>query len=160
MKPTDREPQRVVVFSKEECEYLIQELNDFHPARWFHRPKINSIPTSGTDAAEYYFCGDKQQPRDFNAYLRSIAPEIEGATLGEAVINKYPVGGFMSEHIDIAQYRYNMPIPLQSLGDGLFLGDTFIEDDAGVGTIFPAKSPPHEVPVVKHLRYLVIYLYD
>jgi len=150
----------VEAFSKEECAYLIQEIEAFEAPRWFHRDKINSIPTKGSNITDYYFCGDRQQPKAFNEYLRSLAPKIKGTWLGEAVINRYDVGGHMPEHIDHAQYRFNMVIPLCDNGDGLYCGETFHEDDAGNGVIFPARSEPHSVPPVKHRRYVVIFLYE
>lgn len=160
MKPTARERQPVVAFSEEECAYLLDEIAAFHPARWFHRLKINSRPTQGTDLADYYFCGDRQQPRAFRDYLWSLAPVVEGATLAEAIINRYDVGQYMPEHVDIARYRYNMVIPLCNAGDGLLIEGVFYPDVPGQGVVFPACSEPHEVPAVKHQRYVVIYLYE
>jgi hypothetical protein len=150
----------VEVFSKEVCDLLVEELRAMHPARWFFRNKILSRPTKGTTDAHYYFLGDKQQPAEFNALIRSMAPKIEGTELGEALFNRYDVGSFMAEHIDLAQYRYNMVIPLCDNGDGLFIGDTFVVDEPGRATVFPAWSPPHEVPPVKHQRFILIYLYE
>lgn len=155
-----REKSPVVAFSKEECAYLLEQLRAFPEPRWFHRDRINSKPTQGVTAASYDFCGDRQQPKDFNAYLRSLAPTIEGAWLAEACINRYLVGGGMPEHVDIARYRYNMVVALNERGDGVINSGVFHEDVAGEGFIYPARSEPHSVPAVKHERYVVIYLYE
>lgn len=167
--PSDREKLvRQIVFSKDQCAEIVDRVQQFEPYHWYRRMKINSIPTtkkgSGNhfsgDEADYYFSGDALQPKDFNKFLRSIAPKIDGYFLEEAIINRYDVGQGMAEHIDKALFRINMPIPLCDSGDGLFVGDEWIEDDAGVGNIFGANSPAHYVPPAKHQRYIVVYLYD
>lgn len=160
MKLTDRGHRRVVAFSKEVCDYLLQELQTFHEARWFHRAQINSIPTQGTRESNYDFMGDRQQPKEFNAYLRSLAPKIEGFTLGEACINRYLPGGGMPEHVDRARYFFNMVVPICDQGDGIEIEGVFYPDEPGNAVVFPAQSAPHSVPAVKHLRYVIIYLYE
>lgn len=161
MKPTGRAPQRVVAFSKAECEYLLDEIKAMHQARWFHRRAINSRPTViGNTAADYYFCGQRQMPRDLHTYLSEIAPVVEGAKLGEICINRYDVGQYMPEHVDVARYRYNMVIALCESGDGLTIEGVFSADVAGEGVVFPAYSAPHEVPPATQERYVVIFLYE
>ncbi len=160
MNSLARKKQPVVAFSREEADFLIEQIKEFHEDRWFHRTKLNSVPTQGDTTADYYFCGDKQQPKDFNEYLRSLAPKVEGAWLEEAVINRYLPGNYMPEHGDLGKYRYNMVIALNQLGDGVECSGVFHEDVAGEGIIFPSKSEPHRVPPVKHERYVVIFLYE
>lgn len=151
---------REVVFSKHECEELLGKIQQIESARWFRRLKINSIPTQGTTVADYYFLGDKQQPKEFNVYLRALAPKLEGVVLQEACINRYDVGQYMPEHRDITQHRFNMVIALNEDGDGITILDDFFPDVQGMATIFPYASKPHSVPPVKHQRYIVIYLYE
>lgn len=98
-------------------------------------------------------------PKALREYLFAIAPVIEGCFLEEAVVNRYRIGDYMPEHIDLAQYQYNFVIALCGKGDGVEVEGVFVEDDPGYATIFSRKSEPHEVPVVKHLRYILIYLY-
>lgn len=160
MNSLDRNKSHLVAFSKGTADLLVEHLRGFEEPRWFHRKKINSIPTQGDPTSDYWFCGDRQQPKDFNAYLRSLAPKIEGAWLEEAVINRYLPGNYMPEHVDIAQYRYNMVIALSELGDGVECSGVFHPDVAGSGIIFPARSEPHRVPPVKHERYVAIFLYE
>lgn len=128
---------------------------------------INSLPTTDETSenhfkgkeADYYFCGDSKQPRDFNRFLRSLAPKLDGYFLEEAIINRYDVGQGMAEHIDRAPFRLNIPIALCDDGDGLYVEEDWIEDEAGVGVVFGANSPRHYVPPVKKQRYIVVYLY-
>lgn len=160
MKLSERVHRKVDGFSKEVCDYLLQEISEIHEARWFHRDKINSIPTAGTVDSNYDFLGDRQQPKEFNTYLRSLAPKLEGFTLAEACVNRYLPGGGMPEHIDQARYFFNVVIPLCDNGDGIIIEGTFYPDIPGQGVIFPARSAPHSVPAVKHLRYVVIFLYE
>lgn len=160
MNSMAREKTLVDAFSPDECHYLLQELRAFDRARWFHRTKINSRPTQGSTEADYYFCGDRQQPKEFNEYLHSLAPKIEGAWLAEACVNWYPVGSHMPEHVDIARYRYNMVVALNDEGDGVECSGIFVPDVPGRGIIFPARSEPHRVPPVKHERFVIIYLYE
>jgi hypothetical protein len=160
MKPTARDHQLAVAFGKDECAYLLELLAGFHPARWFHRKKINSIPTGTDPTSDYYFCGDRQQDKVFSEYLKSLAPVIEGGRLAEWCINRYEVGGYMPEHVDIAQYRFNVVVALCDNGDGITVEGTFIQDVPGQALVFPARSAPHAVPPVKHRRYVAIYLYE
>lgn len=160
MKHTGHDPLLVDVFSKEFCESMVAEIREFHEARWFHRAKVNSRPTSGDPTASYDFCGDHQQPKDFEEAARAVAPIIEGCTLDEVVINRYNVGDYMPEHVDISLHRYNVVIALSDEGDGLFIGDEWHEDVPGRATIFPAYSAPHGVPPVKSQRFVLIYLYE
>lgn len=127
---------------------------------WYHRNKINSRPTKGDPTADYYFMGDKQQPKELRDTLFGLAPTIDGMKPAEACLNRYEIGTGMPEHIDIAMYRHNMVIPLCDKGDGLLVEDKFYVDVPGQGLIMPFKSPPHEVPPVKHKRYTLIYLYE
>lgn len=161
MKPTDRDPLKVDVFSKDVCEGLLAEIRAMPEARWYLREKINSRPTvPGRVKAHYYFCGDRQQPKELNQLLRELAPVIPGTELGEACINRYDVGSYMPEHVDIAHYRYNLVVMLSDHGDGLLVRDRFIQDTPGQGVLFPEMSAPHSVPPVKHQRFVLIYLYE
>lgn len=147
-------------FSEAECEELLCRLAGFHPARWFHRPKVNSLPTGGDPTSDYFFCGNRQQDREFSEYLKSLAPVIEGATLSEWCVNRYDVGGYMPEHFDHDRHRYNMTIPLCGSGDGVTIDGVFREDVPGQGIVFRGVGLPHEVKPVKHQRYVIIYLYE
>lgn len=160
MNSMARDRQAVVAFSASKAAELVQALRAMPASRWFHRTQINSRPTQGSRDCDYHFLGDRQQPKDFNKALRQLAPHIEGAWLGEACINRYDVGGYMPEHVDIAMYRYNMVIALSDLGDGFKAGELFIPDQPGQGFIFPARSEPHSVPPVKHERFVAIFLYE
>lgn len=160
MSALDQELYQEVLYSKEWCSELVEYLDTLPRARWFHRPRINSVPTAGSSASDYNFLGDKQMPSELREYLFDVAPKIEGAHLAEVVINQYPPGGFMSEHIDRALYKHNLVIQLSENGDGIIIEDTFFEDSAGFVVIFPTNSPPHSVPVVKTRRYVMICLYE
>lgn len=149
----------VDAFSTDVCVALRDAIEEFHPARWFHRDAINSKPTQGTREASYDFCGDVQQPEEFNRQLRQYAPVLDDAFLGEACINRYEPGDWMPEHIDQSVYRYNLVIPLDATG-GFDVEGVFHPDTAGVGVLFGAKSPPHSVPVCHTRRYVIIYLYE
>lgn len=148
------------VFSKDVCEALVAHIETFEPERWYLRKAIHSKPTQGTRVAHYYFCGDRQQPREFRERLFALAPHIDGARLCEAVINRYEVGDYMPEHIDHALYRYNLVINLSECGDGVTINGEFLADQLGRALVFPARSAPHAVPPVTHRRYVVIYLYE
>lgn len=150
----------VDVFSSPVAEALIEGIEQLDIKWWFHRLKINSIPTKGDRKADYYFMGDRQMPKDLRATLEHLAPIIDKWKPAEICLNRYEVGNGMPEHIDLAKYRHNMVIPLSNHGDGLQIGETFYVDNPGKGLILPFKSPPHEVPPVKHRRYTLIYLYE
>jgi hypothetical protein len=160
MKPTALNKLQVAQFSKDVCDDLRQQLAEMHEARWFHRVKINSRPTTQGTAASYDFLGDRQQPKEFNALLRSLAPEYPGLSVIEAIINRYKPGDYMPEHIDVQRYRKNLVIPLCADGDGVTVDGEFYPDVLGEGVCFTNVSSPHEVPQVKSLRYVAIFLYD
>lgn len=151
---------REVVYSKETCQHVLSLVHAMEEPRWYHRLKINSRPTKGQDVSDYYFCGDAQQPKAFNQLLQSLAPEIEGYRLKESIVNRYDPGQYMPEHVDLSHYQFNIVIPLCEAGDGVWVNDQWIEDEAGVAVVFPYKSLPHSVPPVKRQRYVVIYLYE
>jgi hypothetical protein len=150
----------VAKFSKDVTDDLKQQLAEMHEARWFHREKINSRPTTQGTAASYDFLGDRQQPKEFNELLRSLAPMYPGHYLAEAIINRYKPGDYMPEHIDIQFYRKNLVIPLCADGDGVDIEGVFIPDVIGEGVCFSQCSVPHSVPAVKNLRYVAIFLYE
>lgn len=147
------------MFSESDCSTLLDQIRNFEAARWFHRSKINSKPVNNDGTSDYYFCGDRQQPREFRSLLWSLAPKIDTCILEEACVNWYPVNGYMPSHQDISLYRYNIVVPLQALGDGVIVNDVFHTDVVGRGLVFPAKSAPHSVPPVKQDRYCLIFLY-
>jgi hypothetical protein len=150
----------VVAFSGQSAAELVQYVDTLPITQWFHRLKINSKPTKGDPTADYWFMGDRQMPKELYAHLLALAPTIDGAKPEEICLNRYEVGNGMPEHVDIAMYRYNMVIPLSDHGDGLLVEGVFHADKPGQGVIMPFKSPPHEVPPVKHRRYTLIYLYE
>lgn len=160
MKQLAQELLRVDVFSPEVCKSIVEYVETLPETRWYFRGKINSLPTTQGVKASYWFLGDKQQPKELSDYLFKIAPRIDGQAPVEACINRYHVGDYMPEHIDIALFRHNMVVQLTDTGDGLLLGDEFVKDVPGKATIFPANSGPHSVPPVKALRYILIYLYE
>lgn len=149
-----------VAFSAQISKILVEGIDSLKLSWWFHRDKINSIPTAGTTKADYYFMGNGQMPKELHSVLLELAPTIDGWKPTEICLNRYEPGNGMPQHVDIAMYRYNMVIPLSDNGDGLLVGDTFYVDNPGSGLIMPFKSPPHEVPPVKHRRYTLIYLYE
>lgn len=160
MKPTVPNPLPVAQFSNEICADLKHRLSAMHDARWFHRAKINSRPTTEGVLASYDFLGDRQQPKDFNVLLRSLAPKFPGYFLAEAIINRYKPGDWMPEHIDIQRYRKNIVIPLCEDGDGIEIEGVFHPDVLGMGVCFSDVSAPHAVPRVRSLRYVAIFLYE
>ncbi|QBX32317.1 hypothetical protein [Pseudomonas phage PA1C] len=160
MNSLAQETSKAVVFSQPVSERLVEYLKALPRARWYNRKKINSIPTKGTVEANYWFLGNGQMPKELSDYLFEIAPTINGIKPKEACVNMYEVGFGMPEHIDIAMYRFNVVIALCDNGDGLDLNGEFIPDVPGRAVIFPAKTPPHSVPPVKHLRFVLIYLYE
>lgn len=147
-------------FSAQTAANVIEYCDGLPDARWFHRLKINSIPTKGDPKADYWFMGDRQMPAELRKFLEYLAPTIDGDKPAEICINRYEIGNGMPEHVDIAMYRYNMVIALSDHGDGLLINGEFYVDKPGKGVILPFKSPPHEVPPVKHKRYVLIYLYE
>ncbi|ABY63051.1 DNA endonuclease [Pseudomonas phage 201phi2-1] len=160
MKKLEQKLLPVVAFGPDDAKQIIEYVETLDPSYWFHRLKINSIPTKGTNKANYWFMGDGQMPKALKEYLNELAPTIDGFKPAEICLNRYEVGNGMPEHIDQAFYRYNMVIPLSNHGDGLFVEDEWYVDRPGSGLIMPIKSPPHHVPDVKHRRYTLIYLYD
>lgn len=150
----------VDAFSAVVADILVEGIDQLELPWWYHRLKINSIPTKGDSKADYYFMGDRQMPKELRETLEFLAPTIDGWKPAEICLNRYEVGNGMPEHIDLAKYRHNMVIPLSNHGDGLKVHDVFYEDRPGQGIIMPFKSPPHEVPPVKHRRYTLIYLYE
>lgn len=160
MKSTDHAKLRAVVFSKEQCDELRAELDAMPEARWYHRTQTYGLPVEGITTADYYFLGDRQQPKEFNAKLRAWAPKFEGLELQEACVNRYLPGGYLPEHIDVHQFRKNMVVFLCDEGDGIEIEKCFYPDVKGESVTFGVRSPPHKVPAVKSTRYVVIYLYD
>lgn len=149
------------VFSKAQCRELINDIKTMERARWYRRTRINSRPTKGTSACQYWFCGDRQQPAWLREKLFSLAPEIAGAKVVETCVNHYEVGDWMPEHIDYTiEYRYNMVVNLCEEGDGIEIEGEFYPDVAGRAVVFPIKSAPHAVPPVHHERYCIVYLYE
>lgn len=150
----------VDAFSGQIAKLIVEYLETLPDPYWFHRDKINSKPTAGTNKADYYFMGNRQMPAEFRDVLMALAPTIDKYKPKEICLNRYEIGTGMPEHVDIAMYRHNMVLPLCDLGDGLLVGDKFYKDNPGSGLIMPFKSPPHQVPPVKHKRYTLIYLYE
>lgn len=150
----------VDLFSDQISADIVAYCEELPDARWFHRLKINSIPTSGDPTADYWFMGDRQMPSELRSFLDELAPTIDGEKPTEICLNRYEVGNGMPEHVDIAMYRHNMVIALCDHGDGILIEGKFYPDRPGKGVIMPFKSPPHEVPPVKHKRYVLIYLYE
>lgn len=160
MKHLAQELLPVVAFSAQTSSNIIDYVELLPITQWYHRLKINSKPTKGDPTADYWFMGDKQMPNDLKAHLMELAPTIDGNKPEEICLNRYEIGNGMPEHVDIAMYRHNMVIPLSDHGDGLLVDGQFYVDKPGQGLIMPFKSPPHEVPPVKHRRYTLIYLYE
>ena len=92
--------------------------------------------------------------------LKSMAPEFEGSTLAEVVVNKYEPGDFLPEHFDKTSYTHNVLINLQSSEDGIQIEDTHYPDEEGRAIIFNKLGVRHSVPPVKNLRYTLMYLYE
>jgi hypothetical protein len=160
MKSTGLSKFPVAQFSEAVADELKKQLAAMHEARWFHRVKINSRPTTQGIVASYDFLGDRQQTKEFNALLVSLAPVYPGLELAQAIINRYKPGDYMPEHIDIQFFRKNVVIPLQSDGDGVEIEGVFYPDVLGEGVCFCEQSVPHAVPPVKQLRYVAIFLYE
>lgn len=160
MKHMEHAKLREVVFSKETCDQIKAELDGLEEARWFHRTQTYGQPTEGIRSADYYFLGDRQQPRDFNARIRALAPVYPGMELQEACVNRYLPGNYLPEHIDVHMFRKNLVIALCEEGDGIEIEKIFYPDVKGEGVAFGVRSVPHKVPAVKKLRYVLIYLYD
>lgn len=150
----------VDAFSAQVSEILIEHIDQLPMGYWFHRKKINSIPTKGISAADYFFMGNNQMPKVLSDILFQLAPTIDGQKPLEACLNRYEIGNGMPEHVDKAMYRHNMVIPLCDHGDGLLVNGEFYVDNPGKGLIMPFVSPPHEVPPVTKRRYTLIYLYE
>lgn len=149
----------VAVFSQQVAEAVVATLEELPDGYWYNRKKINSIPTAGTTEANYFFLGHNQMPPDLRKTLWELAPKLPKAILEEVCVNRYEVGFGMPEHIDLAQYQYNMVVALCDNGDGVEIMGEFFKDHPGQGIIFPRKSAPHAVPPVKHKRYVIIFLY-
>lgn len=150
----------VDAFSKETCDLIVEYLKKQPFPRWFHREKINSIPTTPGDIkSDYYFMGHMQLAAGDADYFVSISPTIEGQPPAEIGFNMYKPGNYMPEHIDRAMYRYTMVIQLCDMGDGIEIEGVFYEDVPGRAVVFEANSLPHAVPPTKHPRYVMICLY-
>lgn len=147
------------MFSADIAEAVVGALEALPSEYWYHRLKINSIPTTGTSEADYWFLGHNQMPSNLRKALFSLGPKLPRAILEEVCVNKYEVGFGMPEHIDLAQYQYNMVVTLCDNGDGVCIEDIFHKDSPGKGIIFSRKSVRHSVPAVKHKRYVIIFLY-
>lgn len=163
MNALGQETYLMELFSKEFCIDLIRELDQVEEARWFHRAKINSIPTKGSNLADYYFLGNHQMSKEMSERLFEAAPLINGLKPTEVCINKYLPGGYMSEHIDSSMmplYMHNLVLQLSDCGDGIEIEGEFYRDNPGHAIIMPAVSKPHGVPPVKHKRYVMICLYE
>lgn len=155
-----QELQPLDAFSAQTANELVTAIDKLPIGWWYHRKKINSIPTKGDPTADYYFMGDRQMPPELKEVLEFLAPTVDSFKPAEICLNRYEVGTGMPEHIDRAIYRYNVVIPLCDHGDGLYVEDKFYQDNPGKGLILPMQSPPHEVPPVKTRRYTLIYLYE
>lgn len=148
------------VFSKETCDLIVEHLKKQPSPRWFHRAKINSLPTvPGNVQSDYYFMGNGQMSVEDEKFFMTIAPTVNGIRPTEVAFNMYKPGNYMPEHIDRDLYRYNMVIQLCDKGDGIEIEGTFYEDVPGKAIIFGVSSIPHAVPPTKHLRYVMICLY-
>lgn len=159
-KPWAQERFQVVLFSKGIAQAVVDALDALPVAYWYHRLKINSIPTGGDPTCSYHFLGHNQMPKVLREALWDLAPAIPGAVLREVCCNWYAPGEGMPEHRDLASYQHNVVVALNDNGDGVIINDDFFPDIPGLATVFPRLSEPHMVPAVKHKRYVLIFLYD
>jgi len=133
-----------------------------HPARWVKRTEMQAHRSAVPGAECKYSCALNQTlGKEYFAHLSSLAPEIEGCSLAEVVVNRYEPGDFIPEHLDRTVYPYNLMIHLEdSDEDGLMIEDTFYPLREGRMTVFKGAGLLHSVPPVKNERYTLIYLYE
>lgn len=150
------------IFEKELSLKILELIKNIEEPRWVPRKKLE--PGRGINGAtcSYDFCGQAQMSREQKSFLEEIAPDYKDFPLAEVAVNRYNVGDYLGKHRDRHYYRKNLVIPLQEKGDGLYIDDTdsFFEDKTGYGFIFEGIGPAHSVPIVKNLRYTLIYLYE
>ncbi len=142
------------------CDEVVRYVKTLKEQYFRMRTMLHSIPTDGTKECLYGFLGDVQQPREFNRFLKAIAPTIDGIKPTEHIINRYDPGMYLPGHIDSDIYRANMVVNLVEEGDGIEIEGVFYEDVKGHCKMFPTNSAPHSVPPVKKQRYIIIYLYE
>lgn len=148
----------------------IRALIDRQPeSNWVHCDRILAERGVGNQAANYDLLFDRVLTEEERTFLRQFAPRFHDAVLQTQVINRYPVGGFLCDHTDRQNAKYNTIIPLQSNGDGLRyymrserdqkLEELFLEDMAGRCTVVTDAFIIHGVPPVKKERYVLISIF-
>lgn len=162
MKPTDlvQSRRQTAIFPSDVCAELWAKLDALPEPYWVLRDRLGVHRGTGSGECHYWICGDKGLPKTLTQEIRSLAPKLRGFDLAELMVNRYNVGDYIGEHRDRHHYFRNLVIPLQANGDGLFIEDVWVEDEAGTGFMFEGIGPVHHVPPVKHKRYCVIFLYE
>lgn len=161
MNLSDHVSFRQMFWPSQKCKEALEEIQSLHPARFVKRDKMDYVRATSNDLdCSYNVALNETLGKVALEKLKSLAPEFEGSTLAEVVVNKYEPGDFMPEHIDKTTYTYNVLINLQSSEDGIQIEDTHYPDEEGRAIIFNKLGVKHSVPPVKNLRYTLMYLYE
>lgn len=148
------------LFQPHLCNELVKEIKQLHPARWIKRIRLQVGRGVNSLDCSYSCVLNEGFGKEYLNRLKEVAPEIEGARLAEVVVNRYDPGDYIPTHWDRTLYLYNMLINLQTGTDGIVINDKFHPDEIGRAVIFKGAGTVHSVPLVKELRYTLIYLYE
>jgi len=161
MNLSDHVSLHQMFWPSQKCKEALEEIQKLHPARFVKRNKMEYVRATGEDLeCSYSVALNETLGKVALEKLKSMAPEFEGSTLAEVVVNKYEPGDFLPEHFDKTSYTHNVLINLQTSEDGIKIEDTHYPDEEGRAVIFKKIGLRHSVPPVKNLRYTLIYLYE
>jgi len=161
MNLSDHASLHQMFWPSQKCKEALEEIHKLHPARFVKKQKMDYVRAIGDNLeCSYSIALNETLGKVALEKLKSMAPEFEGSTLAEVVVNKYEPGDYLPQHTDKTSYTYNVLINLQTSEDGIQIEDTHYPDEEGRAVIFKKLGVRHSVPPVKNLRYTLIYLYE
>lgn len=146
------------LIAPEVCAHMLAEIKAMPEPFWYRRRTLQVGRGVNGASCDYFWSTQLGMPKNISDMLVQYAPKVDGLELSEWIVNRYLPGQYMGKHRDRDPIPYNAVIPLQALGDGLRIEDTFYPDEVGVGTVFLGPTDVHEVPPVKFERYVLVYL--
>ena len=149
--------------SATDAEKLRERLQKLSPEYWVDRSQHHINRTLSGQNGYYFSAGERALPVDLVEDLRAITPQIDPFDCDEIVVNRYPRGGFLPQHRDVAGHLAFALLTL-SVNSGAFVAykneqSQTIPDQSGQLLIVRNMMLVHEVPPVPCLRHTVIFLY-
>lgn len=149
---------RIRLIDPQECARVLELVKQIPEHFWYQRKSLQVGRGMDGATCDYGWITQRSMPKHLSDEMIRLAPKVDGLELDDWVINRYMPGQYMGRHRDRDPIPYNAVIPLQSLGDGIKIEDTFYPDEVGVGAVFFGPTPVHEVPPVVNERYVLVYL--